>query len=32
VFFVRIRGLQKVEAGIILGLYFFYLTIKLHQL
>jgi len=32
VFFVRIRGLQKVEAGIILGLYFFYLAIKLHQL
>jgi cation:H+ antiporter len=32
IFFVRIRGLQKVEAGIILGLYFLYLSIKLHQL
>jgi len=32
VFFVRVRGLQKFEAGIILGLYFLYLSIKLHQL
>ena len=32
VFFVRIRGLQKIEAGIILGLYFLYLAIKLTQL
>jgi len=32
IFFVRIRGLQKIEAGIILGLYFLYLAIKLTQL
>lgn len=30
-FFVRIRGLQKIEAGIILGLYFVYLVIKTHM-
>ena len=32
IFFVRIRGLQNFEAGIILGLYFLYLAIKLTQL
>ena len=32
VFFVRIRGLQKFEAGTILGLYLIYISIKLHQL
>jgi cation:H+ antiporter len=30
-FFVRIRGLQKLEAGAILALYFAYLLIKFHQ-
>lgn len=30
-FFVRVRGLQKKEAGIILGLYFFYLAVKFYQ-
>ena len=32
IFFVRVRGLQKFEAGIILGLYLVYLGIKLVQL
>lgn len=32
IFFVRIRGLQKFEAGIILGFYLVYLGIKLLQL
>jgi cation:H+ antiporter len=31
VFFVRTRGLQKSEAGLILALYFLYVMIKLHQ-
>ena len=30
VFFVRVRGLQKVEAGIILSMYLLYLVIKTH--
>jgi len=31
VFFVKIRGLQKSEAGLILALYFLYVIVKLHQ-